>query len=257
MFCTQCGNRINEGEHFCTKCGTRAPDSAPAASGAVVKPIAAPAPEAMQSNAIHVTDSLNTAVPSHAGKAKVGEFDDAPAASTEPSPSPEQPFRMFGVEMSEPHAAPPEPPEPPPIGAISGDIEPVTRTSSGLGAAFWFGAFVVVVLGTVGFFAWTMLSSRSSGISVRVDPSSVQMKAGGTTTLSATVAGDPDSSVTWSVMEGAGAGFVRSTGVTASGGKVAASADYLAPAKPGTYHVLAVSTKDKRQASSAEIVVSP
>jgi hypothetical protein len=101
------------------------------------------------------------------------------------------------------------------------------------------------------------MSSRSTGISVRVDPASVQLKAGGTTTLSATVAGDPDAGVTWTIMEGAGAGFVRSTGVTAAGGKLAASAEYLAPLKPGTYHVLATSTKDARQASSVEIAVSP
>jgi hypothetical protein len=159
---------------------------------------------------------------------------------------------MFGVEMGE-HAAA----EPPPMAPPSGDAGPVTRTSSGLGAAFWFSAFIVVVLAALGFIAWTAFSSRSSGLSVRVDPSSVQIKAGGTTPLTATVAGDPDASVTWSVMEGAGAGFVRSTGVTAAGGKVAASAEYLAPLKPGTYHVLATSTKDQKQASSVEIVVAP
>ena len=159
---------------------------------------------------------------------------------------------MFGVEMGD-HAAV----EPPPIAPSSGDTGPVTRTSSGLGAAFWFGAFILVIVAALGFMAWKSFSSRSSGVSVRVDPVSVQLKAGGTTPLTATVAGDPDASVTWSVMEGAGAGFVRSTGVTASGGKLAASAEYLAPLKPGTYHVLATSTKDAKQASSAEIVVSP
>ena len=159
---------------------------------------------------------------------------------------------MFGVEMAE---HPGE--EPPPIAIASSDVAPVTTTSSGLGAAFWFAAFLVVVLGTLGYFAWTMMSSRASGISVRVDPVLVQIKQGASTTLSATVAGDPDSGVTWAVMEGPGSGFVRSTGITATGGKVAASAEYLAPMKPGTYHVLATSTKDKKQASSAEIVVSP
>lgn len=251
MFCVQCGTRIQEGERFCTKCGTKAPEPAPAVSGAVVKPVATPAADMTQSNAEALAGSLYASgiVPAASAPAPAPEAAQ-PAAEAPPA----RPFKMFGVEMGEEPAAAAEAP---PIAASSGDIAPVARTSSGLGAAFWFGAFVLVVLGTVGFFAWTMLSSRSSGVSVRVEPSSVQMKSGGTTTLSATVAGDPDAGVTWTIMEGAGAGFVRSTGVTASGGKVAASAEYLAPLKAGTYHVLATSTKDKRQASSAEIVVSP
>lgn len=159
---------------------------------------------------------------------------------------------MFGVEMGE-HPAE----EPAPIAPTSGDLAPVARTFSSLGAAVWFAAFIAVVFGTLGYFAWTMMSSRSSGISVRVDPVMVEIKAGASATLSATVTGDPDASVTWSVMEGPGSGFVRSAGITASGGKVSASAEYLAPLKTGTYHVLATSTKDKKQASSVEIVVSP
>jgi hypothetical protein len=248
MFCTQCGTRINEGERFCTKCGTRSRETVAVEAGAVVKPIATPvAPEA--SAAAAVAGSMDSSELASTEAAASGGTPQ-PAAASPAAPAP--PFRMFGVEMGE-HAAE----EPAAIAPSSGDVEPVTKTSSGLGAAFWFAAFVVVVLGTIGFFAWTMLSSRASSISVRVDPVLVQIKAGASTPLSATVAGDPDSSVTWTVMEGPGSGFVRSTGITAAGGKVAASAEYMAPLKPGTYHVLATSTKDKKQGSSAEIVVSP
>ena len=256
MFCTQCGTRINQGERFCTKCGTRAPEP-PQATGAVVKPIAPAEPDmSTSSNAVSPAGSLNSSgVMPAAAPAREEAPASVPAAAAAPAPAPEPPFKMFGVEMGEaPHSAA----APPPLAPSSGDVaSPISRTSSGLGAAFWFGAFLLVILGTVAFLGWKMYSSRSGRVSVRVDPPSVQMKAGASTTLSATVAGDPDNSVTWSVMEGAGAGFVRSTGVTASGGKVAASADYLAPLKPGTYHVLATSTKDQKQASSAEIVVTP
>jgi len=242
MFCVQCGTRINEGERFCTKCGTKAPGPAPVATGAVMQPVAAPSAEPAASHAAAVTGSLDSSE-----LQAMPVAGDAPAHVAEPAPS----FKMFGVEMGE------HPEQHGDIAPSSGDAGPVTRASSGFGAAFWFAAFILVVVGSLGFMGWTMLSSRSSGISVRVEPPSVQLKSGASTTLSATVAGDPDSSVTWSVMEGAGAGFVRSSGITATGGKVAASAEYLAPLKPGTYHVLAVSTKDKKQASSAEIVVTP
>jgi len=224
---------------------------------------AAPAPAEIRSSAVAVTDSLDSAV-------ITAPEPSAPVSpKTEPVP---QPFRMFGVEfenehpatasapapVSEPEPVAPAPVVPAPIAAPADEFgfpeNPPARKSS---AGFWFAAFVVVVLGVGGFFGWTMLSSRPSGISVRVDPPTVQLKSGATVTLSATVAGDPDASVTWTTMEGAGAGFVRSTGVTAAGGKVAASAEYLAPLKAGTYHVLATSTKDTKQASSAEIVVTP
>ena len=244
MYCVHCGSRIQDHERFCPQCGTKAPDLDAPAAGAVSKPESSPEPDMAQSSA--AAAMAGSFYSSGVGPAA------APAATEPPPNTPAPPFKMFGVEMGE-HAAA----EPPPIAPSSGDIGPVTRTSSGFGAAFWFGAFLLVVLGAVGFMALTSFSSRSSGVSVRVDPSSVQMKAGGTTPLTATVAGDPDASVTWSVMEGAGAGFVRSTGVTAAAGKVAASAEYLAPLKPGTYHVLATSTKDSKQASSAEIIVSP
>jgi hypothetical protein len=239
MYCVKCGSRIQDHERFCPQCGTKAPDL-----DAPVESTKLPDPESRSSAAAAMAGSFYSS-----GAVPVAS---APAPKEAPQDHPAPPFKMFGVEMGE-HAAT----EPPPIAPSSGDAGPVTRTSSGFGAAFWFGAFLLVVLGAVGFMAWTSFSSRSSGVSVRVDPSNVQIKAGATTPLTATVAGDPDAAVTWSVMEGAGAGFVRSTGVTAAGGKVAASAEYLAPLKPGTYHVLATSTKDQKQASSVEIVVSP
>ena len=243
MYCVQCGSRIQDHERFCPQCGTKAPDlDAPPSGGAVVKPISPAEPDMSRSSA------ASAMAGSFYSSGVTPAATPAPEESTASSPS----FKMFGVEMGE-HA----PTEPPPLAPSSGDAGPVTRTSSGLGAAFWFGAFLLVLLGAIGFIAWRTMSSRSTGISVRVDPASVQLKAGGTTALSATVAGDPDAGVTWTIMEGAGAGFVRSTGVTAGGGKLAASAEYLAPLKPGTYHVLATSTKDARQASSVEIVVNP
>ena len=226
MFCTACGNRIGEGEKFCGRCGSPAPQL----------PVAAATPAAAEAPGV-------AGVPPAPPPASAPE--PAPAAAPEThsdvAPAPSEPFRMFGVEAAEESGA-----------------GPIAPASSGMGVHFWLLMFVVLAaVVSVGWFAWMQISTRASGVAVRVEPATAHAAPGEAVTLTAFVMGDPEGAVTWSVVEGAAGGAVRPAGAVASGRRVGAAAEYTAPAQPGTYHVLATSAKDSKQASSAEIVVGP
>ena len=75
-----------------------------------------------------------------------------------------------------------------------------------------------------------------------VEPASTQVRPGGSVTFSATMKGLARNTVTWGVEE-------------ANGGEIGEDGRYLAPAKPGTYHVTAVSTLDPQAAARATVVV--
>ncbi len=149
---------------------------------------------------------------------------------------------MFGVE---------------PATADSG-AGPIAPASSGMGAPFWI--LMIVVLAAIvgaGWYAFSVMNHSGSNITVQVQPPKLQLAPGAKATLSAFVSGDPEANVTWSVMEAPNGGTVHANGVIATGGRLAAAAEYVAPLQPGTYHVLATSAKHTKQASSAEIVVTP
>jgi hypothetical protein len=75
-----------------------------------------------------------------------------------------------------------------------------------------------------------------------VEPAQVQLPPGGSTTFTAVMKGLPRNTVTWQVEE---------TG----GGEITPEGRYTAPARPGTYHVAAVSTLDPAVAARATVVV--
>jgi len=79
-------------------------------------------------------------------------------------------------------------------------------------------------------------SAKGSAAPVAVSPASVNLPPGAPQRFSATVA------VTWSLPEGAGS-------ITEAG-------EYIAPATPGTYHVMATSKTDPMQTAIATVTVS-
>lgn len=75
-----------------------------------------------------------------------------------------------------------------------------------------------------------------------VEPASAQLAPGASMTFTATMKGLPRNTVTWQVEE-------------PGGGEVTPEGRYTAPARPGTYHVSAVSTLDPTVGARATVVV--
>jgi hypothetical protein len=78
---------------------------------------------------------------------------------------------------------------------------------------------------------------------VAVVPANVRVTTGASVSFGATVTGTSNGVVTWSVMEGP------------AGGTVDGSGQYVAPAAPGTFHVVATSRADPTISSTAIVTV--
>jgi hypothetical protein len=83
-----------------------------------------------------------------------------------------------------------------------------------------------------------------ASVDVVVEPASILLTTGASTTFTASVTGVADTAVSWSVREGAAGGEISSTGV------------YTAPSEPGTYHVVATSSADPTRSATATVSVS-
>jgi hypothetical protein len=81
-------------------------------------------------------------------------------------------------------------------------------------------------------------------VSVGVSPASAKLAPGGSTQFSAAVTGTVNTSVSWTVQEGAAGGATTSTGL------------YTAPSTPGTYHVVATSVVDPTRSAVATVTVT-
>jgi hypothetical protein len=88
-------------------------------------------------------------------------------------------------------------------------------------------------------------SSNPGALGVTIAPAQTALFVGETTQFTAVIDGSSAAGVTWSVKEGA------------DGGVITAGGSYTAPAKAGTFHVLATSKADATKSGSAEVVVSP
>lgn len=85
----------------------------------------------------------------------------------------------------------------------------------------------------------------SSSKSLLIDPIGVRLPVGGQQHFSATAESPSDSEVIWSVQEGE------------TGGSITRDGTYTAPARPGTYHVIATAkTDDELQAATEVTVIS-
>jgi hypothetical protein len=81
------------------------------------------------------------------------------------------------------------------------------------------------------------------GISVTLDPQTITLRQGEQRRFTAAVTGTPNQTVTWSVQEGA------------TGGVIDASGNYIAPARPGVFHVVASSQVDATKTAVATVTV--
>lgn len=81
-------------------------------------------------------------------------------------------------------------------------------------------------------------------VAVAISPTTASVVSGGTQTFAATVSGNANTSVTWSVSEGPTGGAITTGGV------------YTAPATPGTYHVVATSVVDASKSATAAVTVT-
>ncbi|HJV38995.1 MAG TPA: hypothetical protein VJ528_09170, partial [Geothrix sp.] len=81
-------------------------------------------------------------------------------------------------------------------------------------------------------------------VAISVTPTTASLFTGASQTFAATVTGNTNTAVTWTVQEGAPGGTVTSGGV------------YTAPATPGTYHVIATSVADTSKRASATVTVT-
>jgi len=78
---------------------------------------------------------------------------------------------------------------------------------------------------------------------IKVEPASAQVAPGGSVAFTAAVRGLGRNTVKWSVDE-------------PGGGEISEDGRYQPPAKPGTYHVTAVSTLDPQASARATVVVA-
>ena len=119
----------------------------------------------------------------------------------------------------------------------------------------------VLALGIVGVFYLMLRPSTKSpaaaNVSVRISPDHAQVEPGNAFDFAATVTGSGNTDVDWSVQEGSAGGKVVNHGAQAQGGEVSNMAVYVAPATPGTYHVVAASKANPAKSASAEVLVEP
>ncbi len=81
-------------------------------------------------------------------------------------------------------------------------------------------------------------------VSISISPTSVTVAPGGTTSFTATIAGSMNTTVAWTVQEGAAGGTITSSGL------------YTAPAATGTFHVIVTSVADMNKSATAVVTVA-
>jgi hypothetical protein len=123
----------------------------------------------------------------------------------------------------------------------------------------------VLLIGGAAVAMWMLHSSMpaksnaappAATVAVTISPASAEVAAGKAFDFAATVTGTDDTRVTWTVQEGDEGGRIVTHGAKAEGGTVSSMAVYIAPHKPGTYHLLASSDADPQRSAQAEITVT-
>lgn len=180
------------------------------------------------------------------------------------------PARVSDVSPSPATSAPP-----PPIRSAFTDVAPVETESlpyatdlpetQGGSRAFWIIVAVLLLAGLTAI-GWMLRSQSSSpaaagssqegAISIMLAPALAKVAVGNGLDLTATLTGTNTPDVTWTVQENGAVGHVVPRGVLAKGGKLSATAVYVAGSTPGVYHVIVTSKADPSQSAVAEVTVT-
>ncbi len=226
MVCRNCGQEVEAGDSFCAHCGARveAPPSEPPSP-----PQSIPVP-------------LNYSAP------------EEPAASREPAPPDNMSYSIVGTPL---HATEPED-EPEPRPRRVGSLAP-RRSGMAVLLMVLIGLFAVGTLMAI----WIMHSSlpgtraasTAGNVTITITPATAQVGAGNALDFAAKVTGADNGDVLWRVEEGEAGGRVVRRGAQAAGGNVAVLSVYIAPSRPGTYHLVATSMADRKKSATAEITV--
>ncbi len=99
------------------------------------------------------------------------------------------------------------------------------------------------------------LTTPAPIVNVAISPSAAEVTAGKAFDFVATITGTDDPRVSWTVQEGEAGGRVVTHGSKVEGEAVSSTAVYIAPSKPGTYHLLAASEANLQKTTAAEIRV--
>jgi chitinase len=102
----------------------------------------------------------------------------------------------------------------------------------------------------------TTSNQQPGEVAVTLTPALAHVAVGNGIDLTATLAGTDTPDVTWTVQESGAVGHVVPRGVLAKGGKLSATAVYVAGSSPGTYHVIVSSKADPSKSAVAEITVT-
>ena len=123
---------------------------------------------------------------------------------------------------------------------------PLPSGSAGLATNLAIGSDGCLYVTETGAGALTQLVTAvpTSGVALSVLPGLAQVAAGLPMQFTAQVTGSPDTSVVWSVREGAAGGSITATGL------------YTAPQTAGTYHVLAASHANSQETGTAAVTVT-
>jgi hypothetical protein len=125
-----------------------------------------------------------------------------------------------------------------------------------LGAKLAFAAAALAV--AVGIWYGVHPGSDSASVApttVLISPAYIRVAPGGSVELQASVNGGTNRDVEWQVEEGSSAGTVEPGGAVVRNGNVFVLATYRAPARPGTYHISAISTADHTRKGVAQVIV--
>lgn len=237
MVCRNCGQPVEDGDTFCAHCGARveAPEAPPAIP---TDSSNAPMPQSSPPQSIPVP--LTYSAP------------EASASSRDAEPPDNVSYSIVGARLHGTETG--DEPEPKPV-------RPRAPQQSGMPVLLMvlIGLFAVGTLVAI----WIMHSSlpgtpaasSAADVTITLTPPTAQVVAGNALDFAAKVAGAGNGDVLWRVEEGESGGRVVRRGAQAVGGNVAVLSVYIAPSRPGTYHLVATSVADRKKSASAEITV--
>ena len=287
MFCTECGQPMADEAKFCAFCGTRrinpavgreaaTPPVVPAKPDAPVvapPPLSVPAPpRPIRSTAEIMPIRAQRPVPPPPPpvvEASEPEFDDlrhveeaVPWQYEQEAPAaPEPPPYLAPPPGSRPPARPAAPVAPEPYRSVPFAADPGSHEARRGMSPVLLVAVIVAVIALAGI-VWMVrntssLSSKPAGpVTITIYPTSAKVAPGKGVDFVSEVTGAPGSDVTWTVEEGDSAGDIKTRGASSKEDTISLYCTYTAPAKPGTYHLVATSTSDKTKSASAEITVA-